>query len=248
MSSANRIGSPFLELLSVDSTNNYAMGLVHAGMAQHGLAVFATTQTQGRGQRQKAWLSEPGANIALSLVLQPAAIPLSQLFLLSQCVAVAVHRFFSRYAPGDLALKWPNDLYWRDRKAGGILIENLIQGGRWRFAVAGIGINVNQVQFPGLDTQPVSLRQITGKTADPGALARELCEAAEEAYQLVQTRPDEIRRYYHDHLYKRDETVRLRCNGRVFDALIRGVSETGELVAEAPLEERYGVGEVEWIL
>ena len=147
MSSLNPIGTPFIELHTVDSTNNYAMGLVHAGMAQHGTAVFAHEQTKGRGQRNKAWVSEPGANIALSVIFQPPAFSTSQLFMISKLVATAVLNFFNSYATTDTSIKWPNDIYWRDRKAGGILIENMVNGSTWNWAVVGIGININQVNF-----------------------------------------------------------------------------------------------------
>jgi BirA family biotin operon repressor/biotin-[acetyl-CoA-carboxylase] ligase len=122
------------------------MGKVRAGMAQHGLSVFALEQTRGKGQRDKIWISEPGQNIALSLVLEPKH-HFPSLFLLSMAMAVGTVRFFRKYVPDDVSIKWPNDVYWRDRKAGGILIENVWQGGVWKFAVVGIGININQTRF-----------------------------------------------------------------------------------------------------
>ena len=125
MSSSNRIGSPFIELPTVDSTNNYAMGLVHAGMAQHGTAVFTHDQTKGRGQRSKNWNSEAKSNIAISVIIEPKELSPSQAFMLSKAIAVGTLYFFDSYAQTDVKIKWPNDIYWRDRKAGGILIENV---------------------------------------------------------------------------------------------------------------------------
>src|SRR3954464_2647230 len=137
------------------------MGKVRAGMAQHAMAVFTMEQTNGKGQRDKSWISEPGQNIALSLVIEPET-HFPALFLLSMAMAVGTVLFFRKYVADDVSIKWPNDLYWRDRKAGGILIENVWQGGIWKFAVVGIGININQARFD-LLTQAVSLKQITGK-------------------------------------------------------------------------------------
>ena len=115
-------------LESVDSTNNYAMAMVRTGLAKHGDGYFAKAQLQGKGQRGKTWQTEPGTNIILSLTMQPLSLPISRQFHFSAAIALAVRDFFDAYAGGDTTIKWPNDIYWRDRKAGGILIENIIAG------------------------------------------------------------------------------------------------------------------------
>jgi BirA family biotin operon repressor/biotin-[acetyl-CoA-carboxylase] ligase len=242
------IGSPFIELQSVDSTNNYAMGMVHAGMAQGGTAVFAHAQTKGRGQRGRSWHSDAASNIALSLIIDPKPLAPTQLFLLSKCIAVAVLRFFNRYATSEVTLKWPNDLYWRDRKAGGILIENVLHGPEWRWAIAGIGLNINQTVFPEAATRPVSLKQITGRHYDPPALAKELCAEVDACFRQLLTEPQVLLDQYQQHLFRRGEKVRLRSGRRVFEATILGVTNAGELVVQHALEERFAVGEVEWVL
>lgn len=224
------------------------MGMVHAGMAQHGAAVFTTRQMQGRGQRGKQWFSEEGSNMALSVVIEPGFLAPSEAFLLSMAVANGVLRFFNSYVPEESTIKWPNDLYWQDRKAGGILIENLWQGGKWKFAIAGIGININQTFFPDLENRAVSLLQITGKKQDPLALAKELCGCLDEAIHLLQNNKQEVIANYLSSLYKRDEWVKLKKGSRVFDARIVSVSPQGELLVQHAAEERFGVGEVEWIL
>jgi len=241
------IGKPFIELQQVESTNNYATGLVHAGMAQSGTVVFAHHQTNGKGQRHREWVSEGGKNIAMSVIAEPQVLSLSQSFLLSMATAVAVHRFFTAYAGPETKVKWPNDLYWRDRKAGGILIENVVQGSEWKMAVVGIGININQTQFDDLNNKAVSLKQITGKDYDPVALAKELCERLQAAYTLVRKLPMEIAELYRKRLYKLDETVRLKHGSRVFDAVVKDVSTLGELIVEHATEERFNVGDVEWM-
>ena len=158
MSALNPIGQPFIELPTVESTNNYAMGLVRAAMAQHGTAVFSHEQTKGKGQRNKNWLSSKNQNIAISVIVKPGKLSSSELFVLSMMTAVGVHEFLCRYAGDEVKIKWPNDIYWRDRKAAGILIENIWQAGHWEFAVIGIGINVNQSDFGKLGKKAVSLK------------------------------------------------------------------------------------------
>lgn len=248
MSSLNSIGFPFIELHTVDSTNNYAMGLVHAGMAQHGTAVFAHEQTKGRGQRNKQWLSESNSNIALSIIFEPQAWSTSQLFILSKLVTTGVCYFFNSYTTGGTTIKWPNDIYWRDRKAGGILIENIIQGSEWKYAVAGIGLNINQTDFKKLKNKPVSLRQITGNNFDPLRLAKELCGYIDIQFNRLLANPQEIRDEYHANLFQLGKKVKLKQGSRIFEAVIKDVTSLGQLVVEHAVEERFDVGEVEWVL
>jgi BirA family biotin operon repressor/biotin-[acetyl-CoA-carboxylase] ligase len=222
--------------------------LVHAGLAQSGTAVFAHYQTKGKGQRNKQWQGESGKNIALSVILQPVLLSLSQSFLLSMATAAGVHLFFSTIAGKETKIKWPNDLYWRDRKAGGILIENIVQGSQWKAAIVGMGININQTTFDVLATKAVSLKQITGKEHEPVMLAKELCKYLEKSYCLLEKSPSEIIQRYREQLYKRNETVRLKKGNRVFDVVVKDVSPLGELIVEHVTEERFTIGEVEWVL
>jgi BirA family biotin operon repressor/biotin-[acetyl-CoA-carboxylase] ligase len=234
----------------VDSTNNYAMARALDGTASHGTLVFAHDQFAGKGQRGRTWTSRPGENIILSAVLEPVALAPAAAFSLSVAVALACHDLFSRYAgPEATTIKWPNDLYWNDRKAGGILIENHFQGDRWRYAIAGMGININQTQFPPEARNPVSLRQITGKTFDSLQLARELgglldkryaeLEAGGAAGQLEQ---------YNQRLYGRGREVRLKKGNTAFQTTVLRVSPHGELVTKDVLERQFTFGEVEWQL
>jgi len=256
----NPIGKPFIELQSIDSTNKYAMGLIHGNHlpdgqseAQHGIAIFTHEQTAGKGQRGKNWISEKDLNIALSILLNPYPLRIQDQFRLSICVAVSVHEFFLKYAGDGTSIKWPNDLYWRDRKAGGILVENVIGAGQspignWQWAIAGIGINVNQTSFPEYLPNPVSLKQITGKNYQPVELAKELCSIIEKNYQsLTNGKFESVFTIYQDHLYKKDEKVKLKKDNRVFETMIKGVSQTGQLITQHLTEERFEFGEVEWV-
>jgi len=244
------IGRSFIELQSVDSTNNYAMGRVHAGLASHGMMFFAHEQWAGKGQRGKSWMSTPGENIIASTVLEPVNLALIQQFALSASVALACLDLFSRYAgTEDTTIKWPNDLYWRDRKAGGILIENSFKADQWAFAIVGTGININQTRFPDAARNPVSLKQITGRSFSAVELARELGACLEARYQqLIKDNTDALLEEYNQRLYRRDQPVRLKKDQAVFETTIKGVTPTGELITRDTLERRFGFGEVEWLI
>lgn len=245
--SCNRIGQPLIQLHTVDSTNNYAIAKVHEGMAQHGLAVLADVQTQGRGQRSKTWQSEPGMNLLCSMVLEPYGLELQQSFVLSMTIALAVHAVFNNYAGNETAIKWPNDIMWRDRKAGGILIENVIQGGAWKWAVAGVGLNINQTEHAAYKRKAVSLKQITGQHYEVSYIAGELFKQVTHFFAMLQQQPQSIITQYHNQLYRRHQAVRLKKESRIFSAFIEGVAPNGALIARSATEEHFSVGEVEWM-
>ena len=244
------IGHAFIELESVDSTNNYAMARALAGAVAHGTLVFAHDQWAGKGQRGRRWTSQPGENIILSAVLEPVALSPTAGFALSTAVALACRDLFGRYAGEELTtIKWPNDLYWNDRKAGGILIENHFKGSEWLFAIAGMGININQVTFPSEARNPVSLRQITGKSFNSLQLARELGAFLDKRYEELVAGGAAVQlQLYNQYLYGRSREVRLKKDNAVFRTVVRGVTATGELVTEDVMERRFTFGEVEWLI
>lgn len=238
----------FIELPVTDSTNNYAMALAKNGEAQHGMAVFAHHQTAGKGQRGKAWKDAAGQNIALSVLLNAKGLLVSSQFRISVAVALAVQRFFSKYALADTKIKWPNDIYWRDRKAAGILIENLITGQEWQWSIAGIGVNINQTIFEELGNA-VSLKQITGKEFNTLELAKELALLVIEYFKLLQTNSfEQLLTLYNDCLYKKGEQVALKKNTAVFNCVIKEVNALGELVTNGAIQQNFVFGEVEWLI
>ena len=241
--------SRFFKILdSVDSTNNYAMAQVHAGMAKHGMAWFAREQATGKGQRGHGWDSESGKNIALSLVLQPELLNITQGFFLSATVALACHELFSIYAGDETSIKWPNDLYWRDRKAGGILIENVQQGAAWKYAIAGVGININQTTFNSELKNPVSIKQITGKDHDAARLGEELYELIMKRTSAMKTISfEKTLKAYNQHLFGLNKTVRLKKGNAVFETVIKEVNTYGQLVTVDAVERTFEFGEVSWV-
>jgi len=237
----------FIVLDTVDSTNNYAMGAIHSGMAKHGMGWFAKEQTAGKGQRGKSWTTEKGKNIALSMVLDPAVLQITNQFHLSAAVAVTCFEFVKAYAGDETKIKWPNDLYWRDRKAGGVLIENIMQGTKWKWAVVGIGININQTSFDNRLVNPVSLKQITGKEHDNIELGKKLHELLLKNLAGVNNTVL-LMEQYNGHLYKKNKPVVLKKDGVRLETVIKEVSPLGRLITVDAIEREFDFGEVEWVL
>jgi len=246
-SNSNIIGKPFIQLVKVDSTNNYAMAQIHNGLAQHGSTWFALSQTSGKGQRGKQWNAAQGLNILQTVVLDASAFSLSNPFVLTMMVANACYDFFSGHAGDETSIKWPNDIYWRDRKAGGILIENIIRGAKWSWALVGTGININQTAFIDLPN-PVSLKQITGKNYDSVEMGMELCTHLQKQFEFYTANgAHAVHKIYNRHLYLCGKTTTLKKDNIVFSCIIEGVSLNGDLLVKDCAWSHFSFGEVEWI-
>jgi BirA family transcriptional regulator, biotin operon repressor / biotin---[acetyl-CoA-carboxylase] ligase len=233
-------------LEKVDSTNNYAMALVQQGVAVSGEGIFARQQTAGRGRRGKAWQSTTNESVILSINRQMQWLPLQQQFRLSIAVALGCCDFFSGYTKEKIKIKWPNDIFINDRKAGGILIENVIKGNLWQWAVIGIGLNINQESFePGLHA--VSLRQLTGGGNDVIELAHELLHCVTKRINQLETADfDTMLNEYNTSLFCRNKIVKLRKGNIVFETKVKCVTSIGELITEDSMERKFTFDEVEW--
>ena len=183
------LGAPLIELSTIDSTNIYAMAQIKEGLAESGSCFRADYQTHGKGQHGRVWESSKGQNILCSYILELEKLdalkkwaPTDQIGF-SAAIALGIRAFFDAHTNGDTKIKRPNDIYWRDRKAGGILIENLLKGKAWTWAVVGIGININQTVFSPDAPNPVSLKQITGQDWDILTLQEALSKALTQSIQ-----------------------------------------------------------------
>jgi len=183
------LGAPLIELSTIDSTNIYAMAQIKEGLAKSGSCFRADYQTHGKGQHGRVWESTQGQNLLCSYILELKEVdslknwsPKDQIGF-SAAIALGIRAFFDAYTNGDTKIKRPNDIYWRDRKAGGILIENILRGTEWTWSVIGIGININQTQFSPEAPNPVSLKQITGRDWEILSLQASLSKALNHSLQ-----------------------------------------------------------------
>jgi BirA family transcriptional regulator, biotin operon repressor / biotin---[acetyl-CoA-carboxylase] ligase len=243
------IGEPFIQLNSVLSTNSYAIEQIQANLAAPGSAYFAFEQTAGRGQREKKWETEAGSNIITSVALPCNSFLLHEQFAISVISALACRQLFNNYATSSTTIKWPNDIYWNDRKAAGILIENLVNGHQWNWSVIGMGININQSKFSDLAQKAVSLLQITGKQYHILTLAQELYAILQQYFnKLIANNFQALLQEYNEHLFMLEKNVKLKQGNKVFNATIKGVNKYGQLITFTNIEELFDFGEVEWIL
>ena len=148
---------------SIESTNTHAMQEAVKG-APHGSVYISEEQTAGRGRGDHAWHSEPYSGIYVSVLLRPQLAAADGLWL-SLATGLAVQRAIENVTGLVTDIRWPNDLLFRGRKVGGILMEMISETSRIRHVVIGIGINVNQSEFPAkLSSGATSLRLETDRS------------------------------------------------------------------------------------
>lgn len=171
----NNADDIFLEIHeSLPSTNDYFKGRP----IQHKFEFcFAENQTKGRGRLGRTWHSPSGVNVMFSCRWQlPPS--LYQLQGLSSCVSLSLLSALKYLAISDLMCKWPNDLYYQDKKLAGILIELHATEGKISEAIIGIGLNVNMETLDVEIEKPwTSLRQITGISHDRNFLAAQIIQS-----------------------------------------------------------------------
>ena len=225
---------------STNSTNSLAKEMLAKGewpQGEHFL--YAGYQTAGRGQTGNSWESEEGKNLLCSILLPPN----KNLYFLNIAVSVALIRLLDE----QLTIKWPNDIYWKDKKLAGILLENAIIGSEVKYAIAGIGLNVNQTKFVSNAPNPVSLKQITGKEYDMDQLMKDLFEAVNT---VLNEPEDGIWSEYKSNLYRREGFWSFEDKNGSFEAHIEDVLPTGEIVLSDKNGQvhQYGFKQIKYIL
>ena len=144
-----------IHLAQTASTNDYLRALP-SPQDDCMTVVYADWQTAGRGQGSNKWESEAGKNLLFSILVCPTSVDITRQFVLSMAGALAVKAALDKYTDG-ISLKWPNDIYWHDRKISGTLIETSVKGRTLARCIYGIGLNVNQREFHSDAPNPVSL-------------------------------------------------------------------------------------------
>jgi len=234
------------------STNTHAWQLIHEGMAGEGTVIWAGEQYAGRGQGENTWLSQPGMNLTFSLVLEPSALQPDRQFCLNKAVALAVLSTVRELAGNmRVSIKWPNDIYIGGKKAAGILIEHSIQGNLIRHSVIGIGINLNQLEFPSGLPNPVSLKQLTGLGYNPKDVLEMTCSRlSAEYYRLEEGYFNMIHADYDKSLAGLGLDMEFAAGPSTVSGRITGVDELGRLLVLTAdgLSEKFNHGEISYVI
>ena len=231
------IGKKIVSVLKTTSTNELAQSLIRNGKAEEGTVIVANHQSAGRGQRGKDWNSEKGKNLTLSIILKPDFLTPETLPNLNMMISIALADWLCSHLPKKwhkkIRIKWPNDIYFSDKKIAGILIENSWFGNKINYSIVGIGVNINQEKFPSELKNPVSLKQLIGKKLIPGDLVKGLLLLMDKRYgELKKARFSNTFSEYNNRLYRLMLKSWFLNENKKKKAAIKGVNPLGELVLE----------------
>lgn len=225
----------------MESTNKYCEALDLAEVEDF-TCFWALEQTAGIGQRGNHWHSAPGQNLTFSIVLHPSFMPADRQFHLTQALSLAMVDFLSIFnIQSSISIKWPNDIYVSDRKICGTLVSTCLVGNTIASAVCGIGLNVNQREFPDWVPNPTSLNLLTGKHYDLEPLLQQLLVCIETRYNDIKAGAD-LGQEYLDRLLNFGAPVRYKYNEEEIVATITGVDPHGRLLLTAADGRRLSCG------
>lgn len=217
-----------LFLSQCHSTNDTAADLLKEKPQIEGTTIITQNQTQGRGQRGNVWKSEPGKNATFTVILKPTTVPTQKQFQLHLITTLAIYQTLFPILGKELKIKWPNDIYYRDRKLGGILIENTLKGAHIENSIIGIGLNVNQSHFSSVHA--TSLFDITDESFEANNIIEQILIDLEKKYlELKNGKLKSLEAQYLRRLYQFESINTYEANNRTFQGKIIGINPSGLL-------------------
>lgn len=235
------------------STNNRLAELCDQEDIKEFTTLLTENQTAGKGQRGNSWESAPGMNLTFSTVLYPTVLKAREQFVLSMLIALSIYETLTDYAEG-FSIKWPNDIYWKDKKICGILIENELEGTHIVRSIAGIGVNINQDRFVSSAPNPISLKQILGRETSKSEVLESILKKLLSYYIPLSAQDPNIKERIHtDYLngqYRRKGLYPYKDENGTFNATLETIEADGHLLLrnENGMLRKYAFKEVQYII
>lgn len=224
------IGSSIIYREKVSSTNELASELISGLSPAEGTVIYAGQQLKGKGQRGNTWISDKDKNLTVSIILYPHFLQAERQFMVSKVISLAICQLFDPYSD-KIRIKWPNDIYHKDDKIAGILLEYSLQGNTIQSCIAGAGININQDSFPPELPNPVSLKLITGREYNIKDILSDLCRLSDLWYtRLRNGHYDQIDAAYRARLYRLNYPSEFIAGAGSIRGKIKGVDTYGRLI------------------
>ncbi len=239
-----------IEIKEVSSTNDHLKKLAVEDELPEGFVVLANHQKKGRGTGTNTWESESGKNLTFSLLLRPAFLKTDELFMVSKAVSLGIIDFLINQGK-QFTIKWPNDIYYMDKKVGGILIENQLLGNKLDYVLVGIGLNVNQDVFKSNAPNPISLKIIFKKDFNRIETINKVLNQINIWYEMLcEGFFDKINESYFSHLYRNTDYHDFKVNDDIIHAKILSVDNDGRLNLKTPQGEfkSFYFKEVEFVM
>lgn len=242
------LGKELITLQSVDSTNNYAAKMNKQGVLSDGSVIMAYNQENGRGQRGNSWHVAPNMNLTFSIFWKSSGILVSEQFTLSMAMSVGVINYLQHHNV-TAHIKWPNDIYVGNKKIAGMLIENSLQGKKVVSSILGLGLNINQCTFEGINA--TSLSKLKGSKFDIVNELRLLLSFLEP--ELLKLRTQNLKplkgKYFESLIgYQTSFKYKLMDSDHALVGIIKDVRDNGEIVIETNgLEQAFDLKEIVFI-
>ena len=228
------VGQSLVKLSEIDSTNDYLKELLsNFKPLAEGTVIMADHQFAGRGQQSNVWEAAAGENLTISVLLKPSFLSLTQQFYLNKAVSLGINDCLRNIIGDECMIKWPNDIYYKNEKLGGVLIENMTTGLTLKHSVVGIGINVNQKTFGKGVERATSLSKILHQDYHVNDLLKQLCENIESRYlQLKANHLERLDTDYLSRLLRINEVKKYLVKDNVVKGKLVGVSPEGFLLLQ----------------
>ena len=240
----------YIHLEQIDSTNAY-LQRKQSDCDIRNWVVSADEQTAGKGMGNNGWESEVGKSLTFSLALDVFFLPAERQFLLSQAVALGLIQALDVLLPNEkLHIKWPNDIYFENRKLAGILINSTIKANMMEVSIIGIGLNVNQMQFQAWPTHPISMKQISGKEYDLQPLLEQIVEHILIKVEQLKSTPTLIEQEYLKRLFRYRTWADYEVDGKVLRLFMTGIDPFGRLqmIDEQQKPYSFDIKEIKFLL
>lgn len=240
------IGQKIIHLDTVDSTNNYTANLQKEGKIQHGTVILAGEQSAGRGQRGASWTSSAGENLLLSIYLAPDNLSVVDQPALTHFISLSLIDFLRKIGISG-KIKWPNDIYVNDQKIAGILIENSIRSSRISETIIGVGLNVNQTVFDGVNATSIKIQSDQHYPLND-VLFSWIQEMNILWADLSKGNLEMLKSRYKQELYLLNEPAIYSDVTGEFEGIVRDVDDNGYLILEKDTErKKYDLKEIKLV-
>ena len=223
----------------IDSTNAY-LQRQQSECDIRNWVVSTDEQTAGKGMGNNSWESEVGQNLTFSLAADMDFLPAERQFLLSEAVPLGIVEVLDELLPKDkLSIKWPNDIFYENRKLAGILINSTIKANMMDVSIIGVGLNVNQTQFQDWPTHPISMKMITGQSYDLQPLLEQIAEHIIKKIEQLKASPASIEQEYLKRLFRYRTWADYEVDGKVLRLLMTGIDPFGRLLLTDEAKNAY---------
>ncbi|HKK09189.1 MAG TPA: biotin--[acetyl-CoA-carboxylase] ligase [Bacteroidales bacterium] len=210
----------------LDSTNKEMIKQIE-NLAS-GDVIVTKQQSAGRGLGENHWHSKDDKNLTFSYFLVPDNVMASQQYIINMAVANAIRDFLAEKSRKEVVIKWPNDILVEGKKIAGVLIQHALMGEEILHSTIGIGLNVNQLSFPGFTPPATSLGLLTGEDYNLKELLKEISEALTLKFKALKQK-EQLKAEFLSNLFRFKQWKKYVIRGKETVARIEGISETGFL-------------------